>query len=125
MRTADSDKSATQSSLKSLEKDILEIEEKLRKDEGRKAKIQEELDNLARQRDNAIGEVNKFHEDQEKLSIGIKEEEAKIENANEELQKLRNETEIKQQDIRKLKEEFIHKTALKGELNRVNIRLEK
>ena len=103
----------------------MEIEEKLRKDEGRKAKIQEELDNLARQRDNAIGEVNKFHEDQEKLSIGIKEEEAKIENANEELQKLRNETEIKQQDIRKLKEEFIHKTALKGELNRVNIRLEK
>ena len=49
--------------------------------------------------------MNKFHEDQEKLSIGIKEEEAKIENANEELQKLRNETEIKQQDIRKLKEE--------------------
>lgn len=69
--------------------------------------------------------MNKFHEDQEKLSIGIKEEEAKIENANEELQKLRNETEIKQQDIRKLKEEFIHKTTLKGELNRVNIRLEK
>ena len=28
-------------SLKSLEKDIFEIEEKLRKDEGRKAKIQE------------------------------------------------------------------------------------
>jgi len=47
-----------------LEKDILEIEEKLKKDEGRKAKIQEELDNLAKQRDNALGEVSKFHEDQ-------------------------------------------------------------
>jgi hypothetical protein len=43
-----------QSTLKSLEKDITEIEEKLKKDEGRKAKIQEELDNLAKQRDNAV-----------------------------------------------------------------------
>ena len=58
------EKNATQSSLKSLEKDILEIEEKLKKDEGRKAKIQEELDNLAKQRDNALGQVDKFHEDQ-------------------------------------------------------------
>jgi len=40
--------------LKSLEKDITEIEEKLKKDEGRKAKIQGELDNLAKQRDNAV-----------------------------------------------------------------------
>jgi hypothetical protein len=37
-------------SLKSLEKDISEIEEKLRKDEGRKAKIQEELSNLIKQK---------------------------------------------------------------------------
>ena len=67
------EKNATQSSLKSLEKDILEIEEKLKKDEGRKAKIQEELDHLAKQRDNALGEVGKFHEDQEKLLSAIKE----------------------------------------------------
>ena len=72
-----------------------------------------------------MGEVNKFHEDQETLTIAIKKKEADIENANGNLQELRNQTEIKQQDIRKLKEQFIHKTALKGELNRQNIRLEK
>ena len=59
------------------------------------------------------------------MAQGIKEEETKIEAANAELQELRNQTEIKQQDIRKLKEEFIHKTALKGELNRQNIKIEK
>ena len=41
MRIVEAEKSTTQSSLKSLEKDIMEIEEKLKKDEGRKAKIQE------------------------------------------------------------------------------------
>lgn len=40
LRIAEAEKSTTQSSLKSLEKDIQEIEEKLKKDEGRKAKIQ-------------------------------------------------------------------------------------
>jgi chromosome segregation ATPase len=84
------EKSVTQSSLKSVEKDIQEIEEKLKKDEGRKAKIQEELDNLARQRDNAMGEVNKFHEDQDKLNHAIKEKETEIETANADLQELRN-----------------------------------
>ena len=38
---------------------------------------------------------------------------------------MRNKTEIKHQDIRRLKDEFIHKTTVKGELNRKNIRLEK
>lgn len=41
LRGVDADKGAIQNTLKSLEKDIFEIEEKLRKDEGRKAKIQE------------------------------------------------------------------------------------
>jgi hypothetical protein len=41
LRVVEAEKSTTQSSLKSLEKDIMEIEEKLKKDEGRKAKIQE------------------------------------------------------------------------------------
>lgn len=60
------------SSLKSLEKDIFEIEEKLRKDEGRKAKIQEQLDNLVRQKDSAVSEVNKFQDEQIKLQTAIK-----------------------------------------------------
>ena len=38
------------------------IDEKLRKDEGRKVKIQEELDNLARQRESAFSEAKKFSE---------------------------------------------------------------
>lgn len=42
---------AIQTSLRSLEKGINEIDEKLKKDEGRKAKIQEELDKLAHQKD--------------------------------------------------------------------------
>lgn len=78
MRVAEAEKTTTQSSLKSLEKDILEIEEKLKKDEGRKAKIQEELDNLARQRDSALNEVGKFHEEQDKLNMAIKEKEIEI-----------------------------------------------
>ena len=59
---------------------------------------------MARQRDSALGEVTKFHDEQEKLNTAIKEKEIEIENANAELQELRNLTEIKQQDIRKLKE---------------------
>lgn len=58
----DSEKGNIQATLKSLEKDIFEIEEKLRKDEGRKAKIQEELDNLVRQKESAVGEVGKLQE---------------------------------------------------------------
>lgn len=92
LRIVETEKSATQHSLKSLEKDILEIEEKLKKDEGRKAKIQEELDNLARQRDSAINEVTKFHDEQERLNAAIKEKEVEIESSNAELQELRNQT---------------------------------
>ena len=60
LRHVETDKTSTHSNLKSLERDIWEIEEKLRKDEGRKAKIQEELDNLLRQKEAAVGEVNKY-----------------------------------------------------------------
>ena len=67
LRHVETDKTSTHSNLKSLERDIWEIEEKLRKDEGRKAKIQEQLDNLVRQKEMAVGEVSKYQEDQAKL----------------------------------------------------------
>lgn len=41
LRSVDGEKTNILSTLKSLEKDINEIDEKLKKDEGRKAKIQE------------------------------------------------------------------------------------
>ena len=54
LRTVDTEKTTILGTLRSLEKDINEIDEKLRKDEGRKIKIQEELDNLAKQKDTAV-----------------------------------------------------------------------
>ena len=55
LREVDSAKATTMGTLKSLERDINEIDEKMRKDEDRKVKIQKELDNLAKQRDQASG----------------------------------------------------------------------
>lgn len=106
------------SSLKSLEKDIFEIEEKLRKDEGRKAKIQEQLDNLVRQKDSAVSEVNKFQDEQIKLQTAIKQKQAELEAAVTQLQDLKTQTSSKQGEIRKLKEDYIHETTVKGQLNR-------
>lgn len=68
----------------------------MRKDEGRKAKIQEELDNLVRQKDSAVTEVNKFQDEQIKLQLAIKEKDQELEAATAELQELKNQTSHKQ-----------------------------
>lgn len=62
LRTVDTEKAGITGKLKSLERDINEIDEKLKKDEGRKVKIQEELDNLAREKDAALAEGNKYED---------------------------------------------------------------
>ena len=76
--------------LRSLEKDINEIDEKLRKDEGRKIKIQEELDNLAKQKDTAVFESKKFEDEKEKLSKAIHDKENEISDLKEEEGNLKN-----------------------------------
>ena len=74
-----SEKATIQGALRNLEKDINEIEEKLRKDEGRKTKIQEELDNLKKQKDSALGESSKYKDEITKLQEAIKEKDYLIE----------------------------------------------
>lgn len=86
LRAVDAEKGGIQGTLKSLEKDIFEIEEKLRKDEGRKTKIQEELDNLVRQKDGTVTEVGKLNDEQARLQAAIKEKDAESELATAELQ---------------------------------------
>lgn len=73
LREVDSSKASTMGTLKSLERDITEIDEKMRKDEDRKVKIQKELDNLAKQRDQASGEAKKYIDEKEKLGAAITE----------------------------------------------------
>jgi chromosome segregation ATPase len=124
LRGVESEKAGTQGALRSLEKDIQEIEEKLRKDEGRKAKIQEELDNLVRQKDGAVGEVAKFQEEQEKLQLAIKEKDAELEAATAELNHLRDQTSERVKSIRQLRDDYVHRSEFKAECNRENLKME-
>lgn len=50
LRTIDNERVLLESSIRQGMKELTEVEEKLRKDEGRKVKIQDELNNLDKQR---------------------------------------------------------------------------
>lgn len=65
-----------------------------------------------------MAEVNGYQEDQAKLQVEIKRKDGLIEALTNDLQNIKNQTSIKGQEIRKLKEDFLHSTALKGEYNR-------
>ena len=45
----------------------------MRKDEGRKIKIQEELDNMRKKKDTSVSNISSFKEQKIKLQEGVKE----------------------------------------------------
>jgi len=62
--------------------------------------------------------VGKLNDEQARLQAAIKEKDAESELATAELQELKNQTSYRQSEIRKFKEDYIHETTVKGELNR-------
>ena len=73
LRESEEERVKISSKAAELNKDFNEVDEKMRKDEGRKIKIQEELDNMKKKKDNSLFNISSFKEQKIKLEEGTKE----------------------------------------------------
>lgn len=103
--------------IRSVTNDVMEIREKLLKDESRKIKIQLELDNLDKEKNATESETLKYIDDQEKLRKDIAMKDADIEAIKNEEERSRQENMEREERILRLKEEYLDLTAEKSQLH--------